>query len=132
MLKRIIAFRYARKYGLEFSANVKIGKGFYLGHPYNITVGEGVVIGDNVNLHKGVTIGVENRGERIGAPVIGNHVYVGVNATIVGKVNIGDDVLIAPGAFVNFDVPSHCVVLGNPGIIHPVENATNGYIRNCV
>ena len=47
-------------------------------------------------------------------PTIGNEVWIGVNATIVGKVTIGDDVLIAPNAFVNCDIPSHCVVFGNP------------------
>ena len=46
-------------------------------------------------------------------PTIGNDVWIGVNATIVGKVSIGDDVLIAPNAFVNCDIPSHSVVFGN-------------------
>ena len=45
---------------------------------------------------------------------------------------IGDDVLIAPGAYVNFDVPPHSVVLGNPGRIHHKENATQDYIENRV
>ncbi len=62
--------------------------------------------------------------------MIGNRVWIGVNATVVGKVTIGDDVLIAPGAFVNFDVPSHSVVLGNPAQIHHKENATEGYITH--
>lgn len=57
-------YRMSRKYGLEISVNAQIGKGLYLGHPYNITIGEGVVLGDNVNLHKGCTIGRTNRGNR--------------------------------------------------------------------
>ena len=48
---------------------------------------------------------------------------------IVGGITIGDDVLIAPNAFVNFDVPSHSVVVGNPAVVHPRENATEGYIN---
>lgn len=131
-LSRIMLYRYARKFGLECSPNVTIGKGLLLGHPYNITIGDGVVIGDNLNIHKGATIGVENRGKRMGAPTIGNCVYIGINATVVGRITIGDDVMICPGAYVNFDVPSHSIVLGNPGIVHSRENATELYVRNCV
>lgn len=50
-------------------------------------------------------------------PTIGNEVWIGVNATIVGKVSIRDDVLIAPNAFVNCDIPYHSVDFGNPCII---------------
>ena len=50
----------------------------------------------------------------------------------LGKIQIGDDVLIAPGAYINFDVPPHSVVLGNPGIIHRKANATKDYIGNIV
>ena len=127
-LGRIQCYRYSRKFGLEISPMAKIARGLYLGHPYHITVGGGVCIGKNVNLHKGCTIGADIRGSREGSPTIGNHVWCGINSTIVGKITIGDDVLIAPGAFVNFDVPSHSVVLGNPGIIHHKEHATDGYI----
>ena len=81
---------------------------------------------------KGATIGWENRGTRMGAPTIGNQVYIGVNASVVGKITIGDDVMIGPGALVNFDVPSHSVVLGNPGVIHHKDRATELYIRNLV
>ena len=105
-----------------------LGGGLYLGHSYNITVGNDVRIGKNVNLHKGCTIGRENRGKRKGAPTIGDCVAVGINSTIVGNITIGDDVMIAPNSFVNFDVPSHSVVVGNPGVIHYKENATEGYI----
>lgn len=127
--KRVILLHYAHKYGLEISPTAVIGEGLYLGHPYNITVGGGTVIGNNVNIHKGCTIGRENRGKRTGVPVIGNGVYLGINATVVGNVVIGDDVLIAPNAYVNFDVPSHSVVIGNPGKIHLKDEATVGYVN---
>ena len=71
-------------------------------------------------------------GSRAGSPVLGNCVWVGVNAVIVGGITVGDDVMIAPNAFVNFDVPSHSVVIGNPGQIHIKQNATEGYILNKV
>ena len=57
-----------------------------------------------------------------------NCVYVGINSTVVGGIEIGDDVLIAPNSFVNFNVPPHSVVVGNPAKIHQKENATQGYI----
>lgn len=130
-LKRIMLYRITKKYGLEISPKAQVGDGFYLGHPYNITVGSGVVIGQNVNLHKGCTIGRTNRGHS-GSPQIGNHVFVGINATIVGNITIGDDVLIAPNSYVNFDVPAHSIVIGNPGKIHANEHATDGYICHCI
>lgn len=129
---RMILKRYAMKYGLEISVDANIGKGLYIGHPYNITVGMGATLGDNVNLHKGCTIGRENRGERQGAPKIGDNVSVGINATVVGNITIGNDVMIAPNSFVNFDVPPHSVVLGNPGVVHSKKEATKGYIGFCV
>lgn len=127
-LSRLILYRYSRKYGLEISTKADIDKGLYLGHPYNITVAGGVKIGKNVNLHKGCTIGMENRGSRVGCPTIGDCVYVGINATIVGNITIGNDVMIAANSFVNFDVPDHSIVFGNPAQVRHKENATQGYV----
>ncbi len=114
---------------IEIYTSCKIGAGLYIGHGSGITINPAAIIGENCNLHKGVTIGQENRGPRKGAPVIGDCVWIGVNATIVGNVKIGNDVLIAPNSFVNCDIPSHCVVLGNPCIIRQRENATENYIN---
>lgn len=129
-IARCQLFRYSRKYGLEIHGK-SIGKGLYIGHPYNITVGGEVVIGDYCSLHKGCTIGAENRGKRAGSPMIGNHVFIGINATVIGGITIGNDVMIAPNAFVNFDVPDHSVVIENPGVIHHKEMATQGYVNFC-
>ena len=127
---RLLLHRMMLSYGLEISYNCKIGKGLYLGHAYNITINPKSEIGEWCNIHKGVTIGQQNRGNLEGVPKIGNRVWIGVNATIVGKIVIGDDVLIAPNADVNCDVPSHSVVIGNPCEIHHKDNATEGYIEN--
>ncbi len=124
--------RYKRKNLIELYYKTDIGEGLYFGHPYNITVNANAVIGKNCNIHKGVTIGQENRGARKGTPTIGNRVWIGVNATVVGKITIGDDVMIAPNSFVNCDVPSHSIVVGNPCVITPRENATEGYINHTV
>lgn len=129
LIWRLLLHRLQERYGLEIARATKIGPGLYLGHAFNITVNEAAVIGANCNLHKGVTIGQENRGKRKGAPILGDCVWIGVNATVVGSITVGDDVLIAPGAYVNCDIPSHSVVLGNPCRIIPRENATEGYIN---
>lgn len=127
---RLVKRLLRQKYGLELDS-FRIGKGLYLGHPYNIAVSEFAVLGDNCNLNKGVTLGAENRGERIGAPVLGNRVWVGTNAVLVGRISIGDNVLIAPNAYVNTDVPSNSIVIGNPAkIITDRPDATEGYINH--
>lgn len=117
---------------VELGVDNKIGGGLYIGHPYAITINPNAIIESNCNIHKGVTIGQENRGKRKGTPVIGNDVYIGINSTIVGNITIGDDVLIAANTFVNKDIPSHSIVIGNPCIIKPRSDsmATEGYINN--
>ena len=135
MLKAIYKtlFRITRNMrGIEISDKTEIGPGLYIGHAFGITINEKSKLGANINIHKGVTIGQENRGIRKGVPSIGNRVWIGINSTIVGKITIGDDVMIAPDTFINCDVPSHSVVFGNPCVIKHKENATEGYINNIV
>ena len=55
---------------------------------------------------------------KAGNPIIGDGVTVFSNATVCGKIRIGNDAVIAAGAFVNFDVPEGATVIGNPGVIH--------------
>lgn len=129
---RVVLRYYSTHYGLEIPWDVRIGDGLYLGHAFNITINSKVVIGANCNIHKGVTIGQENRGQRKGCPVIGSCVWIGVGAVVVGRITVGDDVLIAPNSYVNRDIPSHSIVVGNPCVIHPRENATEGYINDKV
>lgn len=129
---KIVMKVYKIVHCLEISAGTKIGEGFYIGHGYCITINPKAVLGRNVNIHKGVTIGQENRGKRAGVPNIGDCVWIGVNSTIVGNIKTGNDVLIAPNSYVNCDVPDHCVVFGNPCIIKSRPNATEGYINNIV
>lgn len=123
---------WANRRGLEVSANQQIGGGVYIGHAYNITINARAKIGRNCNIHKGVVIGQVNRGSRKGYPTIGDRVWIGINAAIVGNVTIGDDVLIAPNSYVNVDIPPHSVVFGNPCIIKHRDWATEGYVNNIV
>ncbi len=112
-MKRIYCFSYrgcAKKNHIELLPQCKIEAGLYIGHPYVITINPEAVIGENCNIHEGVTIERENRGSRKGTPTIGNCVWIGVNSTIVGNINIGNDVLIAPNTYVNSDIPEPSVV----------------------
>ncbi len=120
-------FRLCRKYGIEIKTNTKIGKGFSMTHPYNITISPYAIIGDNCRMMKGSTIGLGG-GKRPGAPKIGNRVYIGINSTVLGGITIGDDVLIAPNTFVNIDIPSHSLVMGSPCVIKKKQNATEKVI----
>ena len=129
-LYRILFAFSKRKNHIDLFYKTHIGAGLYIGHPYAITINADSIIGSNVNIHKGVTIGQENRGKRAGSPVIGNDVWIGINSTIVGNITIGDDVLIAPNSFVNVDIPCHSIVLGNPCIIKSCKYATEKYISN--
>ena len=124
--------KISRKTFIQIPKNTKIGRGFYLGHTGSVIINGRAVLGENVNIATGVTIGQENRGKRRGVPKIGNCVWIGTNAVVVGDITIGNDVLIAPLGFVNFDVPDHSVVIGNPARIIPVKWATEHYITKTV
>ena len=124
-----LILKYLRRhYHIEIPYSVEIGGGFFMDHAYNITINSKAKIGSNVTMFKGSTIGCDLNG----SPVIGDSVYIGLNCTIVGKITIENDVLCCANSFINFDVPSHSIVLGNPGSIHYKENATNGYLLNMV
>lgn len=131
-LYRIIARWAKNKNGIEIPYTVEIGRGFLLQHPYGITVNSQSIVGSNVTIYKGATIGNIKMGKKKGTPVIGDNVYIGLNSTVVGGIKIGSDVLIAPNTYVNFDVPEHSIVIGSPGVIHQSINATEGYINNPV
>lgn len=121
---------FAGKYSFQIPPETDIGPGLYIGHFGTLIISMHAKLGSNCNLSPGVTIGRDHRGKRRGAPTLGNEVWVGTNAVIVGKVSIGNDVLIAPNSFVNFDVSDHSIVIGNPAKVISRENATEGYINN--
>jgi len=126
---RIQLHHYKFKYGFDISPVTDIGPGLYIGHFGGVVISPYAVLGANVNIAQGVTIGATSRGPRTGAPTLEDRVWVGANAIIVGKVTIGENALIAPGAYVNFDVPSMAVILGNPGKVVSTSGS-QGYINN--
>jgi len=122
---RILGIRY----GFQIALGARIGKGLFIGHFGTVVISALAVLGDNCNIAHSVTIGVA-RGKRAGAPHLGDRVWVGTGAVLVGNIRIDSDVVIAPNAYVNRDVPPHSVVLGNPAQIIAKNNPTADYINN--
>ena len=122
----------SNKTQIQIPARTSIGEGLYIGHLGRVVINPDAKLGKNINLSTGVTIGMENRGKRKGTPTISDNCWIGTNAVVVGNIKVGSDVLIAPLTYVNFDVPDHSIVIGNPGRIIPRENATEDYVCNLV
>ncbi len=113
---------------IQIPATTKIGRGFRIVHFGHIVVNPNAIIGRNFNIYQGCLIG-NAQGKRTGAPVIGDNVCMNANSIVIGNAKIGNNVLIAPGAFVNFDVPDNSIVIGNPGqIIQRDSSPTAKYI----
>ncbi|QOW10898.1 serine acetyltransferase [Kaistella flava (ex Peng et al. 2021)] len=127
---RVILRHYQIKYGFQIYPETQIGEGLYLGHWGALVINPKAKIGRNCNIAQGVTIAQANRGKNEGVPEIGDEVWIGPNAVIVGNIKIGNNVLIAPNAYVNFDIPSNAVAIGNPATFTLNENATSGYINH--
>lgn len=127
---RILLQRYQIKYGYQIYPKTQIGAGLYLGHWGTLVINPLAKIGKNCNIAQGVTIGQQNRGKKAGYPTIGNEVWIGTNAVIVGNIHIGNNVLIAPNSYVNFDVPDNSIVIGNPAQVISNDEATKDYINN--
>jgi serine O-acetyltransferase len=104
--------------GIDLPCEVTIGKRFRIEHFGGIIVSGDTVIGDDVILRHGVTIGMKRIGEP-GSPVIGNRVEIGAGAKILGRIHIGDDVLIGANAVVVRDVPAGHIAVGIPARILP-------------
>lgn len=117
---------------IQIPARTKIGEGFYIGHSGRVVINPEAVLGKNMNISAGVTIGQENRGQRKGSPRFEGNCWIGANSVVVGNITVGEDVMIAPLTFVNSDIPPHSIVIGNPAKIIHKENATEDYICNKV
>ncbi len=129
---RLVLRKHQIKYGFQIYPETEIGEGFYLGHWGAVVINPKVKIGRNCNIAQGVTIGQQNRGKNQGAPEIGDEVWIGANAVIVGNIKIGNNVLIAPNAYVNFSVGDNSIVVGNPASATANNSATKGYINNTI
>jgi serine O-acetyltransferase len=104
--------------GLDLPSTLDAGHGLLLVHGWGIVVNQQAKIGSNVTLFNGVVIGQKDTitaaGRHSKYPVIGNDVWVGPHAIIIGGVVVGDGAVIGPGSVVTKDVPARCIVVGNP------------------
>lgn len=105
--------------GVELPWRLKVGKGLKLYHGFSLVVNAGTVIGENCVLRHCTTIGNKriSDGNNNNCPTIGSNVDIGSNVCIVGSINIGDNVVIGSGTVVTKNVPSNCVIVGNPARI---------------
>ncbi|MGB9688650.1 serine O-acetyltransferase [Thermogutta sp.] len=120
--------RLRYKLGISIPPETQIGSGFYIGHFGGIVVNERCIIGKNCNLSHGVTLGQVNRGPRKGCPIIGDNVYIGPGAKIIGAVRVGNNVAIGANCVVTKDVPDNAVVVGVPGKIISFRGS-QGYVN---
>ena len=123
---------YTIKFGYEISENTQIGKMFALVHMGGIVINDKTIIGDNVTIYNGVTLGGAKVNGQVFAPNIGNNCWIGPKATIVGKVKIGNNVFIAGNSFVNFDCPDNSLVIGNPAVIKENKSKVNFYMSELI
>lgn len=120
--------RLENRTGFSFENNFSIGEGLIIGHKGTIVINGNAKFGSQFFITHGVTVGRDIRGKRAGVPTFGDRVCIRTNSTVVGNIHVGNDVLIAPNTFVNFDVPDHSIVIGNPAKIIRRDNATEGHI----
>ncbi len=108
--------------GIEIHPAARIGRGLFIDHGAGVVIGETAVIGDQVTLFQGVTLGGtgKERGKR--HPTIGHHVVVGAGAKVLGNITIGSHSMIGANAVVIRDVPDHSTVVGVPGRIRKIKD----------
>ncbi len=101
-----------------------IGGGFYVGHIGGVHINPGAVLGRNCDVAHRVTIGASAMG-RQGVPVLGDDVYIGTGATLVGKIKVGNGAKIAANTLVMTNIPDGATVMGVPGriIMRPAKPA---------
>jgi serine O-acetyltransferase len=114
---RGIAYEAHRLTGADIHPAAVIGDFFFIDHATGVVIGETSVIGNNVSIYQGVTLGgvSSEKGKR--HPTVGDHVVIGANATVLGNITIGNNVRIGAGSVVLKDVPDDSTVVGVPGKI---------------
>jgi serine O-acetyltransferase len=108
--------------GIEIHPGAKIGDGFFIDHGMGVVIGETSVIGDNVTLYQGVTLGGTSHKRTKRHPTLGNSVVVGVGAQLIGDITIGDNTKVGAGSVVVTSVPANATVVGVPGRVVAVRN----------
>jgi len=108
---------------MRLDASAEIGQGLHIAHSGGIVLHHNTVIGRNCNLAHQVTIGTAGMG-RQGVPRIGDYVYIGTGAVVIGDITIGDSARIGANSLVNRDVPAGATVIGVPALIVKIDDPT--------
>lgn len=119
---RRISQRAARKTGIEIHPGAVIGKGFFIDHGSGVIIGETAIIGDNVTLYQGVTLGGTGKETGKRHPTLCDNVMVSAGAKIIGSFTVGENSKIGAGSVVLKEVPPNCTVVGVPGRIVKRDN----------
>ena len=118
--------------GIDMHPGAKIGKRFFIDHGMGVVVGETTIIGDNVLLYQGVTLGGTGKEKGKRHPTLGNDIVVGSGAKVLGNITIGDNVKIGAGSVVVKSVPANSTAVGVPARIvrqgekHPEDSLQHG------
>ena len=121
-LARWISQRAVRKTGIEIHPGATIGKGLFIDHGSGVIIGETTIIGDNVTLYQGVTLGGTGKEKGKRHPTLQDNVMVSAGAKILGSFTIGENSKIGAGSVVLEEVPPNCTVVGVPGRIVRMGN----------
>ena len=116
-LARWISQRAVRKTGIEIHPGAVIGDNFFIDHGNGVIIGETAVVGNNVTLYQGVTLGGTGKEHGKRHPTIGDTVMISAGAKIIGSFKIGENSKIGAGSVVIEEVPPNCTVVGVPGRI---------------
>ena len=121
-LARWISQRATRKTGIEIHPGARIGKGLFIDHGSGVIIGETTIIGDNVTLYQGVTLGGTGKEQGKRHPTVGNNVMISTGAKVLGSFKIGDNSKIGAGSVVLEEVPPNSTVVGVPGRVVKRDN----------
>jgi len=102
--------------GIEIHPGAKIGKGLVIDHGMGVVIGETAEIGDNCVIYHGVTLGGTGKQKAKRHPTIGNHVFIGAGAKLLGNIQIGDHTKIGANAVVLKDCPPNSTLVGIPAV----------------
>ncbi len=114
-LARLISTWSTRRTGIEIHPGARIGKGLFIDHGHGVVIGETAVIGNNVTIYQGVTLGGTGKEWKKRHPTIEDNVMISAGAKVLGSFTVGHDSKIGAGAVVLHPVPPYSTVVGIPG-----------------
>lgn len=121
-LARWYSQRTARKTGIEIHPGAEIGKGLFIDHGHGVIIGETSIVGDNVTLYQGVTLGGTGKEKGKRHPTIGDNVMISAGAKVLGSFTVGENSKIGAGSVVLSPVPPDSTVVGVPGRVVKRDN----------